>query len=204
MPRFDTARRMRGIRRALVFLGLACVAGAALPQSKADPARGAVKAQACGACHGTPERAPLPLTPSLAGQREEFTVLQMFLLREGVRNVPQMAGTLSGFSDSDLDDVAAYFARQAPLRSNAKPDPGLRARGAALSKAMGCGSCHLADYRGQKQVPLLSNQREDYLVASLKAYRDNRSTGPDTSMNGVLYRIPDGDIEALAHYLAHQ
>jgi cytochrome c553 len=195
---------MRGIRCAFVFLGLACVAGAALAQSKADPARGAVKAQACGACHGTPERAPLPFTPSLAGQQVEFTVLQMFLLREGVRNVPQMAGMLGGFSDSDLDDVAAYFARQAPLRSNAKPDPGLRARGAALSKAMGCGSCHLADYRGQKQVPLLSNQREDYLVASLKAYRDNRSTGPDTSMNGVLYRMPDGDIEALAHYLAHQ
>jgi cytochrome c553 len=195
---------MRGIRRAFVFLGFACVAGAALAQSKADPARGAVKAQACGACHGTPERAPLPLTPSLAGQQVEFTVLQMFLLREGVRNVPQMAGMLSGFSDPDLDDVAAYFARQAPPRSNGKPDPGLRARGAALSKAMGCGSCHLADYRGQKQVPLLSNQREDYLVASLKAYRDNRSTGPDTSMNGVLYRMPDGDIQALAHYLAHQ
>jgi len=195
---------MRGIQRAFVFLGLACVAGAALAQSKADPARGAVKAQACGACHGTPERAPLPLTPSLAGQQEEFTVLQMFLLREGVRNVPQMAGMLSGFSDLDLVDVAAYFARQTPPRSNTKPDPGLRARGAALSKAMGCGSCHLADYRGQKQVPLLSNQREDYLVTSLKAYRDNRSTGPDTSMNGVLYRMPDGDIQALAHYLAHQ
>jgi len=204
MVHLDTARRMRGIRRALVFLGLAYVAGAALAQSKADPARGAVKAQSCGACHGTPERAPLPLTPSLAGQREEFTVLQMFLLREGVRNVPQMAGTLSGFSDSDLDDVAAYFARQAPLRGDAKSDPGLRARGAALARSMGCGSCHLADYRGQKQVPLLTNQREDYLVASLKAYRDNRSTGPDTSMNGVLYRMPDGDIEALAHYLAHQ
>jgi len=195
---------MADIRRAFVFLGLIIAATAVVAQSRGDPARGEAKAKTCAACHGEAERAPLPLTPSLAGQQEEFTVLQMFLLREGVRNVPQMAGMLSGFSDLDLVDVAAYFARQTPPRSNTKPDPGLRARGAALSKAMGCGSCHLADYRGQKQVPLLSNQREDYLVTSLKAYRDNRSTGPDTSMNGVLYRMPDGDIQALAHYLAHQ
>ena len=34
----------------------------------------------------------------------------------------------------------------------------------------------------------LANQREDYLVAALKAYRDNKRTGSDTSMNAVLYR----------------
>jgi cytochrome c553 len=38
----------------------------------------------------------------------------------------------------------------------------------------------------------------------MKAYRDNQRTGADTSMNGILYRLPDGDIQALAHYLAHQ
>jgi len=195
---------MAVIRRAVAFVGgFTLAAGAAFAQSSADPSRGEAKAAACSACHGSPERLPVAGTPFLAGQQEEFTVLQMFLLREGVRDVPQMAGMLSGFSDRDLIDVAAYFARQAPPRSNAKPDPGLRARGAALSKAMGCGSCHLADYRGQKQVPLLSNQREDYLVASLKAYRDNKSTGPDTTMNGVLYRMADSDIQALAHYLAN-
>jgi cytochrome c553 len=69
---------------------------------------------------------------------------------------------------------------------------------------MGCGSCHLPDYRGQKHVPRLSNQREDYLVSTLLAYRDNRRTGTDTSMNGMMYQVTDGEIRALAHYLAHQ
>jgi hypothetical protein len=27
--------------------------------------------------------------------------------------------------------------------------------------------------------------------------------GADTSMNGILYQVPDSDIEAMAHYLAH-
>ena len=69
---------------------------------------------------------------------------------------------------------------------------------------MGCGGCHLADFSGQKQVPRIANQREDYLAATMKAYRDNKRAGPDTSMNGILYRVPDGDIDALAHFLAHQ
>lgn len=195
---------MGDIRRAFLFLGLACAAGVAMAQSKGDPARGEALAGTCAACHGTPDRAPLPLTPSLAGQQDEFLVLQMFLLREGLREAPQMAGLLDKVTDPDFMDIAAYYARQAPARSATKADPERRARGAALSRAMGCGSCHLKDYSGQKQVPLLSNQREDYLAASLKAYRDNKRTGPDTNMNGILYQVPDGDIQALAHYFAHQ
>ena len=61
----------------------------------------------------------------------------------------------------------------------------------------------MSDYRGQKQVPRIANQREDYLVTALKDYRDNRRSGTDTSMNSVLYQVSDADIQALAHYLAH-
>lgn len=195
---------MLDIRRGFIFLGLACAAGVAMAQSKGDPARGEALAKACVSCHGTQGRASLPLTPSLAGQQEEFTVLQMFLIREGLRDIPQMAGMLKDVTDPAFMDIAAYYARQAGERGGTKPDPARRARGAALSREMGCGSCHLKDYSGQRQVPRVANQREDYLAATLKAYRDNKRTGADTSMNGILHKVPDGDIEALAHYLAHQ
>jgi cytochrome c553 len=195
---------MERIRRAFVFLALVLASGAAVAQSKGDPARGQAKAQGCAACHGTPEREPLPLTPWLAGQLEEVTVLQMFLIREGLREIPQMAGLLDKVTDPDFFDIAAYYVRQAPKRATATPDSTRRARGAELAKAMGCGSCHMSDFSGQKQVPRLANQREDYLVASLKAFRDDKRVGADTSMIGIMYRVPDGDIEALAHFLAHQ
>ena len=61
----------------------------------------------------------------------------------------------------------------------------------------------MSDYRGQQHVPRIANQREDYLVLALKAYRDNKRSGSDTSMNAVLYQVSDADIQALAHYLAH-
>jgi cytochrome c553 len=90
------------------------------------------------------------------------------------------------------------------VRNSTHPEAKLHARGAVLSKSMGCGTCHFQDFRGQKQIPRISNQREDYLAATMKAYRDNKRTGADTSMNGILYKMADGDIEALAHYLANQ
>jgi len=205
MQSVNSARRRGVLRRAVV---LACAIVLApdflYAQSKADPLRGAAKAAACAACHGAPDRPPLAGMPTLAAQQEQFLVLQMFLMREGLRDVPQMAGTLKDLSDRDLDDVAAYFARQKPPRGESGGNPKLRASGAALAKGMACGSCHLGDYSGQRQVPRLAGQREDYLAATMKAYRDNKRVGTDTSMNGILYQVPDGDIEALAHYLAHQ
>jgi len=200
----DAARGMGAILRAVAFLGVIVAAGGAFGQSSVDPARGKAKAAPCEACHGTQDRPSLPATPSLSGQQEDFISLQMFLFREGLREAPQMAGVLNGFTDFDLLDVAAYFGRQKPARNSTQPDPKLHARGAGISKSMGCGSCHLQDFRGQKQIPRISNQREDYLAATMKAYRDNKRTGADTSMNGILYKMADGDIEALAHFLAHQ
>ena len=205
MRRFDTARRTGVIGRAVALAcAIALAAGTVQAQTKANPARGAAKAAPCAACHGSPQRPPLAGMPSLAGQQEQFLVLQMFLMREGLRDVPQMAGTLKDFSDRDLDEVAAYFSLQKPARGESSGKPKLHARGAALARGMACGSCHLGDYTGQRQVPRLANQREDYLAATMKAYRDNKRIGTDTSMNSVLYQVPDGDIDALAHYFAHQ
>jgi cytochrome c553 len=193
------------ILRAVAFSGAVLAASAAFAQSSIDPARGKTKATPCEACHGTQDRPAVPGTPWLAGQLEDFIATQMFLFREGLREAPQMTGVLNGFSDYDLVDVAAYFGRQKPVgRGGSKPDPKLHARGAELSKSMGCGTCHMQDFRGQKQIPRISNQREDYLATTMKAYRDNKRTGADTSMNGILYKVPDGDIEAMAHFLAHQ
>jgi cytochrome c553 len=201
----DAARGVVAILRAVAFSGAVLAAGTAFAQSNIDPARGKAKAAPCEACHGTQDRPSLPGTPWLAGQLEDFIATQMFLFREELREAPQMAGVLKGFSDYDLVDVAAYFGRQKPVSGGGgKPDPKRHARGAELSKSMGCGTCHLQDFRGQKQIPRLTNQREDYLAATMKAYRDNKRTGADTSMNGILYKVPDGDIEALAHFLAHQ
>jgi cytochrome c553 len=203
MSRRNAARRAGVICRA-VAAGIALAAAALPARPEGDAARGEETANACGECHGSRQRPPLAGMPYLAGQPAQFLELQLILMREGLRDVPQMAALLKGLTDRDIGDLAAHFARQAAPRSTTKRDPRLRARGAELARAMICGNCHGEDFRGQKHLPRLAGQREDYLIASLKAYRDNKRTGIDTSMNELMYRVPDVDIEALAHFLAHQ
>ena len=62
--------------------------------------------------------------------------------------------------------------------------------------------CHLADFKGQKQVPRLAAQREDYLAAEMRAYRDSKRKGGDTIMAAALYGVSDADIDALAHFMS--
>ena len=91
-----------------------------------------------------------------------------------------------------------------PKSAPAPADPALDARGAALSKTMRCGVCHLPNYAGREQIPRIAGQREDFLVYSLKEFRDQPRAGADTNMAAAVYGISDADIMALAHYLARK
>lgn len=83
------------------------------------------------------------------------------------------------------------------------PDGKLMQQGMERAKALRCGVCHLPDFSGQKQVPRLAGQREDYLLSELQAYRDDQRKGGDTIMSAALYRVADEDLKALAHFLSH-
>jgi cytochrome c553 len=146
----------------------------------------------------------MPLTPSLAGQPALFLTMQLILFREGVRRVPAMQDFARPLSDADIDDIAAFYARQTPEREEGLRRDDLFARGAELSRRMLCGQCHGRRYLGGDQMPRLAGQREDYLVHSMRQYQSNERAGFDTSMNGVLYGVAERDLEALAHYLARQ
>ena len=53
-----------------------------------------------------------------------------------------------------------------------------------------------------KNVPRLAGQREDYLVKTLREYKNNTRRGYDASMADVLYQISDEQIVDLAYCLA--
>jgi cytochrome c553 len=184
------------------LLAIAAASASAQTPFKGDAAKGAAKAQPCLACHGAKGQPPAAGTPSLYGQPPEYLVLQMFLFREGLRDVPPMSGVLNGVTDAEFNNMAAWFTAQQPVTKKSKPDAKLRARGAEIAKGMGCGSCHMSDYSGQREVPRLALQAEDYLAAAMKAYRDNKRIGTDTNMNGIMARMNDADIRALAHFFA--
>ena len=183
---------------------LAVVLGA--PASAQDAARGAALAEerGCGACHGARGVSAIPNIPSLAGQQAEFSTLQLILFREGLRQVPAMTEAARGLSDTQVEDLAAHFAALPSVQpaDRGARDPALVLRGAEVAAGRNCNACHLPSYAGQRNVPRINRQREDFLAHTLAEYRDGQRTGADPQMNGVMHGLSDADVAALAHHLA--
>jgi cytochrome c553 len=156
----------------------------------------------CGACHGEDGNSQQEKIPSLAGQPEFFVLNQLFLMREGVRQVEAMMPLVKELKDEEMDALAKHYAKLEPKLGDEKIDPAMAKRGEELAGLLRCASCHLPDFSGQQQMPRLAKQRVDYLLHSLKEYRDNTRTGSDTLMNNVVAGLSDADLAALAHYSA--
>ena len=160
------------------------------------------QAAACTACHGPGGNAQIPTYPSIAGQPKLFIENQLVLIREGLRDVPEMRDVVKDMTDETIVALANYYTK-APVKVAATAVDAAKAKAGAeiASKAL-CGSCHLPDYRGQNQVPRLAGQNEAFLNASLKAFRDNPGPGRDTIMAATLRGMSDTDLVNLAHYFA--
>ena len=180
------------------FCGGQFHAGDALAQSGAL----AEKIQLCSACHGEDGNAKMEKIPSLAGQPAFYILNQLFLMREGVRKVEAMAPIVKDLKDDDLTNLSQHFAALAPKRSDEAVDAALAKKGAEIATQRRCSSCHLPSLAGQEQMPRLARQRLDYLIETLKSYRDSPRPGADTAMSAAIAGATDADIAALAHYAA--
>lgn len=187
--------------RAAAGVSSLLAAGLAHPQ---QPPAVTPRLQACMACHGPQGNSQIPTIPSLAGQPRLFLENQLVVIREGLREVPQVKGMLAGVKDEEIVQMAAFFAAQQPVAAAGGPrNEATLARGKDLASKALCGSCHLPDSSGRQQIPRLAGQHEAFLLDSMKQFRDHPGPGRDTIMSAALYGLKDGELADLAHYLAH-
>jgi cytochrome c553 len=78
-----------------------------------DIAAGQAKAALCASCHGSNGVASVPTYPNLAGQNAPYLVSALKSYRDknrsgGMAGIMQMQA--ANLSDSDIDNLAAYFA----------------------------------------------------------------------------------------------
>jgi cytochrome c553 len=159
--------------------------------------------QLCAACHGASGNSINPQVPSIAGQPKLFLENQLILFREEIRRSEQMLPIVKGMKDPEVIQLAEHFSKlPAKGMESGSANAILMKAGAERAKALRCGICHLADFSGQNQIPRLAGQREVYLEAELRAYRDGKRTGGDTIMAAALYGVSDADLKALAHFLS--
>lgn len=102
---------------AFAFLILPGLAFAQAPVLKGDPAAGKVKALAiCSGCHGiagTKTAYPeVYLVPKIGGQNADYLVAALKAYRSGERYNETMKGLASALKETELVDVAAYYAQK--------------------------------------------------------------------------------------------
>jgi cytochrome subunit of sulfide dehydrogenase len=70
-------------------------------------------AATCANCHGTQGQAvPNAAVPGLAGMPAGYLLEQMKAFKAGTRPATVMHQIAKGFSDAQIDTIAAYFAAQ--------------------------------------------------------------------------------------------
>lgn len=192
---------MHAERLLRVLAGLATALPLLMPAAlRAAPSEATLAA--CSACHGPQGNSQNPQLPSLAGQPKIFIENQLVLIREGLREIPAMQALMSGIKDDEIIELAKHFSAR-PLAANPTPVDNAKAeRGAAIASRTRCGTCHLADFSGQQQVPRLAGQQEQYLLLSMQQFRDNPGPGRDTIMSATLLGLQDSELADLAHYMA--
>jgi cytochrome c553 len=99
------------------ILTIVFVAGAIFSQLllAGDIEAGKARAGTCAACHGNKGISMIPMYPNLAGQKEQYLVLQLKAFRDGERKNMVMSPMAAGLSDNDIDNLSAYYANLSPV-----------------------------------------------------------------------------------------
>jgi cytochrome c553 len=170
------------------------------------PAAAAVVAERlapCLACHGDNGQSTVAEVPSLGGQPVFYLSVQLYMFREGIRNIEPMPAMMKGLRDDELARMAQEIAKlPSPSPATGPADPARFERARALVQQHRCHFCHKQDFSGEEGAPRLAAQREDYLIKAMREYKSNVRRAYDASMADVMPPISDDDIFDLAHYLA--
>jgi cytochrome c553 len=168
----------------------------------ADVSAGKATAESCAGCHGADGVSQMPLTPSLAGQSDEFVQWQLVYFRSGTRKSEVMGPIAEALTNEEIRNLGAYYASLAPPKPEAAADA-LAQTGEKLARQHRCASCHADAYSGFRAAARLAGQREDVLLKALHDFKSGTRVGSGVaSMADVVYELNDADMQALAHYMA--
>jgi len=170
--------------------------------SAADVAAGKALAEGCAGCHGADGISQTPLTPSLAGQSDEFVQWQLVYFRAGTRKSEVMGPIAEALNNEEIRNLGAYYTSLPPPKPQPAADE-LAQTGEKLARQHRCASCHSDDYSGFRAAARLAGQREDVLSKALHDFKSGTRVGSGVaSMSDVVYELNDADMQALAHYMA--
>jgi cytochrome c553 len=170
----------------------------------------------CAWCHSVRGYSINPIFPALAGQKAWYLREQLTAFRQQTRADPYARGFMWGMSaqltDTQINALAAYYAKQSPpFASRPAPFSGSKAAaaiqvgkgiyndGIAAKGVPPCSACHQGDAAGNDQFPRLAGQHALYTQKQLIALHGG--SREQVVMNGVAAPLERPDMNAVALYL---
>ena len=162
-------------------------------EADGDAEQGSELTAGCANCHGASGNASGEDMPSIAGQDPRYFVKAMEAYRKGEREHEGMVNAAEGLSDSDLANLAAYYAVQEPQRRD------VRAPFTPAEWLERCERCHgIEGNSSDPRFPMLAGQNKAYLEKALRAYIDDKR--PSTTMHAMSRPLSGQDIERIVSY----
>ena len=204
------------MRFVTALLSLMCAVfmpfGYAAEPARADPAQAQqIVTKVCAACHAADGNSVMPVNPALAGQHADYVVKQLADFKANkTRKNPVMYSMAAPLSPQDMQNIGAYFESQKP-KTRAAKDPALVKlgqqiyRGGIMAKGVAaCASCHGPTGAGvPAQFPRVAGQFAEYSAAQLQSFRaGDRANDPNSMMRVIAGKLSDGEIKAVAEYIA--
>ena len=170
-------------------------------------------AMACAGCHGSDGAGNNDTGfPRLAGLHSSYIAKQLNDFKSGKRDNPIMNGVARALSDTEIQDLANYFAALNTPAKSQPADKTLLEQGKKLAvygnwdnDIPACFRCHGDQASGGGPVmPALAGQHKNYIQAQLQAWKNGaRSNDPVGLMSAIAGRLSDAEIKAVSTYLSN-
>ncbi|MGE5467895.1 MAG: c-type cytochrome [Ignavibacteria bacterium] len=179
------------------------LAGAAAGSAAARP-NVEVLARTCNGCHGMGGVSVGASMPSIGGLPPEYLKTIMKQWKYGERDGITMTRIVKGFSDDEIDALAAWFGKQrwTPARQPAA--------GATLTKGKSvvsgnCEDCHgLTGSDPDVDVPPLNGQWSKYMELELEKYRSKEFKMPHRKMSKAAHEMKPTEVPVAARWFGAQ
>lgn len=174
-----------------------------------------IAAGICAGCHNADGNSTIPIYPILAGQDSGYTAKQLrdFKAAEGevaARDNLIMAPMVATLSESDIENLAAYYSQQKPQPGTVGDESligeGKRLyQGGNLENAIpACSSCHSPNGQGiPPHYPRIDGQHAAYTLSQLQAFRQGtRKNDTNNTMQVIVSRMSEQEMKAVSEYIA--
>jgi sulfide dehydrogenase cytochrome subunit len=173
----------------------------ATASSMTGPVPSSTLSNNCAACHGTFGYSSKPM-PIIAGLSGSYLGRVLKQFKTDKRPSTIMGRIAKGYTDREIDDIAAFFSSQRWKSPTQEVTPVKVEKGRNLHKEK-CEPCHHDNGRYQDdKIPRIAGQWREYLEIILQEYKRYDRKMPNFFMTIIARQLSPEDISALANFYA--